>query len=753
MKKGWIGLLMLALLVGCTQPVKAPPTLAVATPTPSVVAPGPTPAATAVPKVFLERLLATISDLTAIQAYSGWRNSGTVGEREALDYVAARLEGLGFLKKAGLRIEREPFPVYLVTEIWETGLSITIGERTLTVPADGLRGERDSIPLALRFDSDGQLNDDLRNPRTVEGRVALVRDGAELQHLSSDSAQGQIVFADYALVDRVVRGWETATGAARMLLSAHPAGIVLVTSYSNRPGESHGTFAGEGGIFAYMDEPLPPMLLVRLEDLRASGIDGWEMLAQARSARLAWDADVFSPGRSANLVARIPGRDHNSAVILGAHIDSPNSPGALDDAAGSAVLLEVAYVLDASGLVPPVDVYLVWFGSEELGLYGSSHFVATHQELLDRTVAMLQIDCLSRPLDGIQPYLTLETWGYGRLGDDRLPWPEALAELGESHGLALFPEASSWIASDNTSFAAYNVPNANLIYMDMAEMDALGGVHYAGHLHDPYDTVELATEVGEALAQMAQVALDAALAVPPDPAAYRTVPTSELRAVFVGSHTEPAHMAPTWFIDLGMALGMEGYDVDLIPYGDSFAAPDLEDTAFVVALPVADYPSPAGDVSLYDEAWTEEEIAALEDYVTQGGLLVLTNSAHRLKYTNRVLDTNEDWSDQNDLAARFGVRFLEEPIATSEARVTADHPIMAGMRVLSLAPGNALSFEISSGEVLAVADERPVIALVPFGGGEVLVLGDLGLLGSGAGEPLNLRFWRSLAGYARSRSN
>jgi hypothetical protein len=32
-----------------------------------------------------------------------------------------------------------------------------------------------------------------------------------------------------------------------------------------------------------------------------------------------------------NLVARIPGLDRSRAAILGAHIDSPNSPGALDD--------------------------------------------------------------------------------------------------------------------------------------------------------------------------------------------------------------------------------------------------------------------------------------------------------------------------------------------------------------------------------------------------------------------------------------
>jgi len=35
--------------------------------------------------------------------------------------------------------------------------------------------------------------------------------------------------------------------------------------------------------------------------------------------------------------------------------------------------------------------------------------------------------------------------------------------------------------------------------------------------------------------------------------------------------------------------------------------------------------------------------------------------------------------------------------------------------------------------------------------GEVLVLADLGMLGSARGEPANLVFWRNLANYARGR--
>ena len=70
-----------------------------------------------------------------------------------------------------------------------------------------------------------------------------------------------------------------------------------------------------------------------------------------------------------------------------------------------------------------------------------------------------------------------------------------------------------------------------------------------------------------------------------------------------------------------------------------------------------------------------------------------------------------------------------------------------------MAAGNGVPFDLETGQVLSRAGDEAVIALVPYGdnGGTVLVLADVGLLGQGWGEPLNLNFWRNLARYARSR--
>jgi hypothetical protein len=704
-----------------------------------------------------ESLFAFMEDLTAIQPYSGWRNSATEGESEALSYVAEVLEDLPFLQGLGLALEHQSFRVFLATELWETRVHLTIDGQASEVPADGLRGPRDDIAQALRFDSDGVLNDSDPNPVVVAGPAVLVRSAEDIRTLSQADLQGKVVLLDYGVIDRALLGSSQATEIASDLMAKGPAGLILVTSFSNRPHESHGSFVGDlSALTGVETEPAPPVLYVRLEDMAALGIEDWQDLAQVEAARLTWDADVFSPGDSGNLVAHIPGTDGAQAVILGAHIDSPNGPGAMDDGSGSVVLLEVARVLNAARFQPPTDLYLVWFGSEEIGLYGSYHFVSTHQELLDRSLAMLQMDMLCHPLEGIDAYLNIITWSYGRLGDDRLTWPDYVSQAAERQGISTYPSSHYGIESDNSAFAGFDVPNANLIYMNDPEMASLGGVHYGCHIHDPYDTVDLAREEGDVLEQMARVVLSAALETGREAPELHVAPRPDRRVLFVASHTESVHMAPTTFTDLGMAFAWEGFDVDMIPYERAVTASDLEDADLVVVLPVLDYPSPEGDPAVYDETWSQREIETLKTYVDGGGMLVLTNSANRLKYNNQVLDSNEDWGDVNALAEHFGIAYRDGGLKATEAWTERASSLLGGTSSLALARNNGVSFtmrETANAQVLAWAGGEPAMALIDSGdaGGQVLILADVGMLATDGGEPANLDFWLNLAEYARAR--
>ena len=401
-----------------------------------------------------------------------------------------------------------------------------------------------------------------------------------------------------------------------------------------------------------------------------------------------------------------------------------------------------------SRTVPPVDLHLVWFGSHERGLYGSANFAVAHSELIDRSLAMLQMDCLGRPVDDIENFITLESWPYGRFGDPRTTWPNYLETAALGRGIATEPVAYYGQVSDNSNFNAFDLPNANLIYMNPYDIFE---VHYDNHLHDPYDTVELAEEVDDIFERMAEVMLVAALRTAEDEPDLRVTPEPDRRALLVGSHTEAVHMQGASFTEFGMAMAWEGFDLDAVPYGQLLSAADLADTDLVVALPVHDYPSPDGDVGLYDEVWTTAEIDALEAWVRGGGTLVLTNSGHRLKYVNYVYETNEDWRDVNDLAGRFGITFTSGGIAGSTATVTTGHPLMTGVSGLQLANSNGVRYTTEDGQDLAWAGSQRAVSVVTAGQGEVVVLADLGILGSDGGEPQNLQFWRNLAQYARNR--
>ncbi len=79
-----------------------------------------------------------------------------------------------------------------------------------------------------------------------------------------------------------------------------------------------------------------------------------------------------------NVVARIPGAEPGPALLLAAHYDSvPAGPGASDDGAGTAAVIEIARALLA-GPAPRRSVILLIDDGEELGLLGARAFVRAH---------------------------------------------------------------------------------------------------------------------------------------------------------------------------------------------------------------------------------------------------------------------------------------------------------------------------------------------------------------------------------------
>src|SRR5699024_1425740 len=86
--------------------------------------------------------------------------------------------------------------------------------------------------------------------------------------------------------------------------------------------------------------------------------------------------------------------DTGQLVTIGAHHDSvPGGPGANDDASGVSAVLELARIFTTY----PIDteVRFITFGSEELGLVGSSYYVdSLPQSEIDRMVSHFQMDMI-----------------------------------------------------------------------------------------------------------------------------------------------------------------------------------------------------------------------------------------------------------------------------------------------------------------------------------------------------------------------
>lgn len=115
---------------------------------------------------------------------------------------------------------------------------------------------------------------------------------------------------------------------------------------------------------------------------------------------------------SRNLILTREGKQAGT-IVVGAHYDSIESHGADDNASGTALLMETAARLVTADL--PYTVKFIFFGAEENGIFGSTHFVQSLslEELRDIRL-MVNLDCV---MAGDRPYLFGGKFQSGRVRD------------------------------------------------------------------------------------------------------------------------------------------------------------------------------------------------------------------------------------------------------------------------------------------------------------------------------------------------
>jgi carboxypeptidase Q len=107
------------------------------------------------------------------------------------------------------------------------------------------------------------------------------------------------------------------------------------------------------------------------------------MLARAKgpvTLRVTLTPQFTGMHQSGNLIAEVPGSDPAAGiVVVGGHLDSWDlGTGAIDDAAGVAITTAAAKRI-LEGPKPRRTIRVVWWGSEEVGGFGSDAYYAAHK--------------------------------------------------------------------------------------------------------------------------------------------------------------------------------------------------------------------------------------------------------------------------------------------------------------------------------------------------------------------------------------
>jgi carboxypeptidase Q len=156
-------------------------------------------------------------------------------------------------------------------------------------------------------------------------------------------------------------------------------GVAAVLEPANGRGDSGSLLVGSGGSRNPKDPPVPAQLAVATEHYNRIA----RMLERGQPVTL--EADIRNTFHDRdlsmfNIIAEIPGTDRaDEVVMLGAHFDSWHTgTGSVDNASGSAVMLEAMRILKQSGLRLRRTVRMGLWTGEEQGLIGSRMYVRNH---------------------------------------------------------------------------------------------------------------------------------------------------------------------------------------------------------------------------------------------------------------------------------------------------------------------------------------------------------------------------------------
>ena len=212
---------------------------------------------------------------------------------------------------------------------------------------------------------------------------------------------------------------------------------------------------------------------------------------------------------SANVVAKLSGSDpslKNEYVVLSAHIDhiGIGEPingdriynGAMDNASGSAVLVDVAASLKKSPEILKRSLLFVFVTAEEKGLLGSKYFAQYPTVDPKSMVANINIDMFLP----IIPLQTLTVWGI-----DESDLGDLARKVAQSRGVNVQsdpePQRNIFIRSDQYNFIRHGIPALAMGVApdpNSAEQKKLFKDWLTNRYHAPSDDVAQPVDLGAA---------------------------------------------------------------------------------------------------------------------------------------------------------------------------------------------------------------------------------------------------------------
>lgn len=275
------------------------------------------------------------------------RVTGTEGERNAADYIYEQMEN------SGLEVEEQEFPI--LTYI-DNGAELVMSSpedkefKTQTMQFSPATPE-EGITAEVVYCGTGAEDSDF--PEDVDGKIALIKRGGitffeKAQNAAAKGAVGAIIFNRE---DGLING-----------TLGEPSDIPAID------------LSGEDGNY----------IVGLLED------------GENVTVTMKVDAEI-KESTSQNIIGTLKadrGNKSEGTIVMGAHYDCVDTPGANDNASGVATMLEAARILSSQKLA--YDIKFIAFGAEEIGLVGSYEYVASlSDEEFQNTVAMINMDMVA----------------------------------------------------------------------------------------------------------------------------------------------------------------------------------------------------------------------------------------------------------------------------------------------------------------------------------------------------------------------